>query len=38
MDHLDLIIIGGYYGEGKRRGTISHFLLGLRDNESMNTF
>lgn len=27
MDHLDLIIMGGYYGEGRRKG-ISHFLVG----------
>lgn len=27
MDHVDAIIIGGYYGEGRRRGIISHFLL-----------
>lgn len=29
MIELDLLIIGGYYGEGKNRGIISHFLLGL---------
>ncbi|XP_069681895.1 DNA ligase 4-like isoform X2 [Periplaneta americana] len=28
MDHLDLIIMGGYFGEGRRKGTISHFLIG----------
>jgi hypothetical protein len=28
MDHLDLIIMGGYYGEGRRKGIISHFLVG----------
>ncbi|PNF19465.1 hypothetical protein B7P43_G02347 [Cryptotermes secundus] len=27
MDHVDLIIMGGYFGEGRRKG-ISHFLLG----------
>uniref|UniRef100_A0A1B6FIK3 DNA ligase 4 n=1 Tax=Cuerna arida TaxID=1464854 RepID=A0A1B6FIK3_9HEMI len=29
MVELDLLIIGGYYGEGRRRGLISHFLLAL---------
>nr|CAD7433371.1 unnamed protein product [Timema monikensis] len=29
MDHLDLIIMGGYYGDGRRRGIISHFLVGV---------
>lgn len=28
-DDLDLIIIGGYYGVGRRSGLISHFLLGV---------
>ncbi|KAK2706859.1 DNA ligase 4-like [Artemia franciscana] len=27
-DHLDLLIIGGYYGEGRKHGIISSFLLG----------
>lgn len=27
MDHVDLIIMGGYFGEGRRKG-ISHFLVG----------
>ncbi|RZF41479.1 hypothetical protein LSTR_LSTR000193 [Laodelphax striatellus] len=29
MNDLDLIIIGGYYGEGRRKGLVSHFLLGV---------
>ncbi|XP_063243477.1 DNA ligase 4 [Bacillus rossius redtenbacheri] len=29
MDHLDVIIMGGYYGDGKHRGIVSHFLVGL---------
>eukprot|EP01083_Nonionella_stella_P007624 21959_1 len=30
---MDLLILGGYFGEGKRRvGDISHFLLGCRGN------
>lgn len=28
-DDLDLIVLGGYYGSGKRGGLISHFLVGL---------
>lgn len=31
-DNMDLILMGGYYGEGTRRsGGISHFLLGLHE-------
>jgi len=29
MEHLDLIILGGFYGEGKRGGLVSQFLLGV---------
>ncbi|XP_033127857.1 DNA ligase 4-like isoform X2 [Anneissia japonica] len=29
MDELDLLIIGGYFGKGKRSRVISHFLLGV---------
>jgi DNA ligase-4 len=28
-DDLDLIIVGGYYGSGKRSGLLSHFLLAV---------
>ena len=28
-DDLDLLIIGGYYGVGRRSGLISHFLLAV---------
>ena len=28
-DDLDLVVVGGYYGEGRRGGTLSHFLLGV---------
>jgi len=34
-DHLDLIILGGYYGDGRRRANISHFLLGVADRSDM---
>ena len=30
-DQLDLLILGGYYGSGKRGGIVSHFLLGVAD-------
>uniref|UniRef100_A0A1B6DLF5 DNA ligase 4 n=1 Tax=Clastoptera arizonana TaxID=38151 RepID=A0A1B6DLF5_9HEMI len=29
MVELDMLIIGGYFGEGRKRGIVSHFLLGL---------
>ncbi|KAL0278848.1 UNVERIFIED_CONTAM: hypothetical protein PYX00_000538 [Menopon gallinae] len=29
MDALDVLIIGGYYGSGRHKGNISHFLLGV---------
>lgn len=29
MDELDLLIIGGYFGEGRRANMISHFILGV---------
>jgi len=33
-DDMDLILLGGYYGEGTRRsGGISHFLLGLHEKK-----
>lgn len=33
-DDLDLLILGGFYGEGARRGgKISHFLLGLKKDD-----
>ena len=30
-DQLDLLILGGYYGSGKRGGIVSHFLLGIAE-------
>lgn len=40
MDELDLLILGGYFGEGKRGGLISHFLLGVSsyDNDENPVF
>lgn len=32
-DDLDLLIIGGYYGSGRRKGLLSHFLLGVLDDD-----
>lgn len=32
MVELDLLVIGGYYGEGRRRGLVSSFLLGVADS------
>ena len=30
---MDVIIMGGYYGEGQRRsGDVSHFLMGVAEN------
>ncbi|KAL8610583.1 hypothetical protein ACOMHN_006302 [Nucella lapillus] len=29
MDELDLLVIGGYFGEGHRGGMMSHFLCGV---------
>ncbi|XP_014279240.1 DNA ligase 4 [Halyomorpha halys] len=33
---LDLLIIGGYYGTGRMKGQICHFLLGVAAEESDN--
>jgi DNA ligase 4 len=35
-DDLDLLIIGGYYGSGRRKGLLSHFLLGVLDDNLSN--
>ena len=32
MSDLDLVIVGGYYGSGRRSKIISHFLLAVSDN------
>ena len=33
VDTLDLVILGGWYGSGKRAGSISNFLLGVSDGD-----
>ena len=38
-DDLDLVIIGGYYGTGKRAGILSHFLLAIAvDTETSQNY
>ncbi|KAK3692165.1 ATP dependent DNA ligase domain-containing protein [Podospora appendiculata] len=34
-EELDCVVIGGYYGSGRRGGTLSSFLCGLRASENM---
>ncbi|KAF6025218.1 LIG4 [Bugula neritina] len=34
MDELDLVIIGGYFGKGRRANILSHFLCGVLDDSS----
>mgnify|MGYP001792123703 CR=1 FL=1 len=31
MDELDLVIIGGYFGKGRRSKVLSHFLCAVLD-------
>ncbi|KAG0420103.1 hypothetical protein HPB47_003677 [Ixodes persulcatus] len=33
VSDLDLLVIGGYFGEGRRGGDVSHFLLGVASDE-----
>ncbi|UYV82303.1 LIG4 [Cordylochernes scorpioides] len=33
MDQLDLLIVGGYYGGGRRRSGVSHFLVAAASGE-----
>ncbi|KAK9735960.1 hypothetical protein RND81_04G241200 [Saponaria officinalis] len=35
---LDVLIIGGYYGTGRRGGEIGQFLVGLAERPSPNTY
>ncbi|KAK0621195.1 hypothetical protein B0T17DRAFT_617670 [Bombardia bombarda] len=34
-ESLDLVVVGGYYGSGRRGGTLSSFLCGLRVGENL---
>ncbi|KAK2395461.1 DNA ligase [Trifolium repens] len=34
---LDVLIIGGYYGSGRRGGEVAQFLVGLAERPSLNT-
>ncbi|GAA5922726.1 DNA ligase (ATP) DNL4 [Sporobolomyces koalae] len=34
---IDAVVIGGYWGEGRRGGLLSSFLVGLRDEQSDGT-
>ncbi|PNY05396.1 DNA ligase 4-like protein, partial [Trifolium pratense] len=34
---LDVLIIGGYYGSGRRGGEVAQFLVGLAERQSPNT-
>lgn len=35
---LDVLIIGGYYGSGRRGGEVAQFLLGLAERPASNTY
>ncbi|GMH13608.1 hypothetical protein Nepgr_015449 [Nepenthes gracilis] len=35
---LDVLIIGGYYGSGRRGGEVTQFLLGLAEKPAPNTY
>lgn len=33
VSDLDMLILGGYFGEGRRSGVVSHFLLGVASGD-----
>ncbi len=33
MDELDLLVVGGYFGVGRRSGLMSHFLCAVADRK-----
>ncbi|KAH7957147.1 hypothetical protein HPB52_015665 [Rhipicephalus sanguineus] len=33
VSDLDMLILGGYFGEGRRSGVVSHFLLGVTSGD-----
>ncbi|KAG7463404.1 hypothetical protein MATL_G00176210 [Megalops atlanticus] len=35
MDELDLLILGGYWGKGRRGGMMSHFLCGVAETPKL---
>ncbi|ORY37420.1 ATP-dependent DNA ligase [Rhizoclosmatium globosum] len=36
-DDLDLVLIGGFYGQGRRGGKLSHFMCAVLDDSPPNT-
>ena len=39
MDQCDLLVLGGYYGSGRRGGgKVTHFLCGVRDDDKFLSF
>jgi DNA ligase 4 len=35
-DDIDLLLVGGFYGTGRRSGKLSHFLCAIRDDSAGN--
>lgn len=36
-ESIDAVVVGGYWGEGRRGGLLSSFLVGLRDEQPDGT-